>query len=288
MNPWRGWLNAEIYDRFVRERKIYGQLNRWMVELAEIPGAERIVDLACGTGATAEACLSQMDPQAELIGVDASSAMVEVARANIRDPRVRFEVAPAASVEQVVHGPVDRVVCNAAFWQFPAIRPVVEAIARLLRPGGRFVFNIPAERVRGEVSPVHPFQAALARALERARGGVFDAAASVLAPEALNAHLSASGLDPSPFVRRVYVGKQDELIGLMSIPAMIEPLTEGLAARQRESLLLAARGSVDPDAPVQVPWVYVIARRPPSETGSTRSTNERTVPATTSGSSKKG
>jgi ubiquinone/menaquinone biosynthesis C-methylase UbiE len=261
MAPWEGRLNAEIYDRFVREREIYRRLNGWLVDLADLPPAERILDLACGTGATAEACLPRMGARAELVGVDASAAMVEVARANVHDPRARFEVASAASVDQVLEPPVDRVVCNAAFWQFPAPRPVIEAIARLLRPGGTFVFNVPAERVRGETAPVHPFQAALARALERVRGAAFEGAPAALDPRSLVETLRGAGLSPEPFHRRVYTGKQDELIRLMSIPAMIGPLAEGISEDRRDALLRAARGRVDPDARVEVPWIYVVARR---------------------------
>lgn len=261
MDPWEGRLNAEIYDRFVREQEIYRCLNRWLVELADVRHAERIVDLACGTGATAEACLSRMGARAELFGVDASADMVEVARANVHDPRARFEVASAASVESVLDPPVDRVVCNAAFWQFPAPRPVVEAVARLLRPGGLFVFNVPAERIRGEPAPVHPFQAALAREVERARGAVFDASPATLSPDDLNETLRAAGLRAGPLVRRVYAGRQDELIRLMSIPAMIGPLTDGIPAARREALLRAVRRRVDPEARVEVPWIYVVALR---------------------------
>ena len=34
--PWSSWGNAEIYDRFVRERVIYGWLNRTLVRLADV------------------------------------------------------------------------------------------------------------------------------------------------------------------------------------------------------------------------------------------------------------
>lgn len=261
MAPWEGRLNAEIYDRFVREQEIYRRLNAWLVDLADLTPAERIVDLACGTGATAEACLPRMGARGELVGVDASAAMVDVARANVHDPRARFEVAPAASVEHVVKPPVDRVVCNAAFWQFPAPRPVIEAVSRLLRPGGTFVFNVPAERMRGEPAPVHPFQAALARALERARGEAFHGTPSALDPNALHDALRGAGLSPHPLERRVYVGRQDELIRLMSIPAMIGPLAEGIPDGRRDALLQAVRRRVDPEARVEVPWIYVVARR---------------------------
>ena len=144
---WRGWNNAEIYHRFVCEHRIYRRLNQRMVELADLVGARHVLDLGCGTGATALACLRVLDMEADLTGVDASEEMVEVARANILDPRARFHVAPASAVHDVEDGPFDRALCNAAFWQFPASGPVFGSLYRVLEPGARFVFNVPAERV---------------------------------------------------------------------------------------------------------------------------------------------
>jgi hypothetical protein len=60
----RSWVNAEIYDRFVREQPIYGWLNRVLVRLADVQRFERIFGLACGTGATTLACLDEMAPDA--------------------------------------------------------------------------------------------------------------------------------------------------------------------------------------------------------------------------------
>ena len=43
--PWDGWHNAEVYDRFVRERSIYAQLNRVLVDLAQVETGRRVLDL---------------------------------------------------------------------------------------------------------------------------------------------------------------------------------------------------------------------------------------------------
>ena len=36
---WDSWINAEIYDRFVRDRKVYAWLNRRLIELADVSQA---------------------------------------------------------------------------------------------------------------------------------------------------------------------------------------------------------------------------------------------------------
>ena len=111
---WNSALNAEIYDRFVREHAVYEWLNRRLVELADVARADRILDLACGTGATVMACLRTMHARAEVLGVDASQAMIRVAQANVLDPRARFERRAASDLDGLDET-FERVVCCAAF-----------------------------------------------------------------------------------------------------------------------------------------------------------------------------
>jgi 2-polyprenyl-3-methyl-5-hydroxy-6-metoxy-1,4-benzoquinol methylase len=85
------------------------------------------------------------------VGIDASEEMIGVARANAHDPRARFAVLAAAEADRL-DGVFDRVVCNAAFWQFPAAATVLAALARKTEPGATVVLN-PAERVVGEAAP---------------------------------------------------------------------------------------------------------------------------------------
>jgi SAM-dependent methyltransferase len=260
VSPWRGRINAEVYDRFVRDHRIYRRLNTHLALLARLAGARRVLDLACGTGGTALACLRFLDFDADLVGVDASEAMVEVARANILDRRARFLVAAASSVDRTVRGPFDRAVCNAAFWQFPAPGPVLAALANVLSAGALFVFNVPAERVVGEASPVHPYQVALARAIEARTGRPFPASPASIDPTVLRGLLDEHGFELQAMEQYTYEGRQRELIELMNIPAMIEPLTPELGESARAAALDEARSKVLPDEPVQVPWAFFVAR----------------------------
>jgi SAM-dependent methyltransferase len=262
---WRGWENAEIYDRFVREHAIYRWLNARLVERAHLAGARRVLDLGCGTGATAQACLAVLGPEAEVAGVDASAEMVEVARAATQDPRARFHVAPAERAEAAVQGPFDRAVSNAAFWMFPAPEAVLAGLARLLSPDGLFVFNVPSERIGqgagGEAGRVHPFQVALASAIAERTGEPFARSSRPFSPEAFRAQAARAGLQVEAEEELVYEGRQGELVELMSIPAMISPLTAGLSDADVEAVLARARAAVEPEERVQVAWTYVTARR---------------------------
>lgn len=258
--PWTSWINAEIYDRFVRERPIYGWLNRRLVELADLGGVERILDLGCGTGATTTACLGAMEPRAEIVGIDASEAMISVARANVLDPRARFEVLAAAEADRL-DGFFQRVVCCAAFWQFPFAAPVFRALGRRTESGARLVFNVPAERVGGQSAPVHPFQAALIEEIEQASGRRFEGRPELVRPSRLESDAAEHGFELHDARRLVYHSPQGELIELMTIPAMIGPLTEGLDDRQRERVLERARLRSDVAMSVEVPWIYFTFQR---------------------------
>lgn len=255
--PWSDRVNAEEYERYARDRPLYRALNEKLVALARLGSARRVLDLACGTGATARAVLGVLPADGEVVGVDASAAMVEVARAVVGDPRARFLVAPAAGVERVVEGPFDRVLSNAAFGQFPDLRPVVAAVARLLAPGGLFVFDLPGERLTGGGGRPHPFQVALARAV----GGGHTTAPAPIDERVLVELLAEQGFDVVGRERFVYRGRQGELVELMEIPAMIARAAPEASLEDRAAAVAEASRDIDPAQPVEVPWEYFVAER---------------------------
>jgi trans-aconitate 2-methyltransferase len=121
--------NASLYDAkhgFVWEKaKAVARL------LAAMPG-EQILDLGCGTGAlTADIAATG----AEVLGVDRSAEMIEVARKKY--PNLRFEVCDARTLPFA--GKFDAVFSNAALHWIPEAERVVNGVARALRHSGRFV-----------------------------------------------------------------------------------------------------------------------------------------------------
>lgn len=259
--PWSDWTNAAVYAGFVRDRSLYPDLNRELVQRADLGSARRVLDLACGTGATARACLARLPADAELVGVDASAAMVEMARAEVPDPRARFLVAPAAALHEAVSGLFDRAVCNAAFWQFPAPGAVLESLAGVLEPGGCFVFNVPVARLAGEPSPVHPLQAALARAVEARSEEPSTPTGSWLSVERLEEMLVEHGFRPLARDEVRDVRSQGELLELMAIPAMIARAAPELTSEERQAALEEAAARIDPEATLEVAWAYFTATR---------------------------
>jgi SAM-dependent methyltransferase len=141
-----GWAdddNARHYDSYARQYPMYRQTSRTLVALARLSGSSVVLDLACGTGITAEAVLAALGPEGRVIGVDKSAAMLGIAAAAIADPRVTWIRALAENVDQYLHGQADAVVCNSAIWQTD-FAATSAAVGSVLAAGGRFAFNWPS------------------------------------------------------------------------------------------------------------------------------------------------
>jgi trans-aconitate methyltransferase len=103
-----------------------------VVELLAPKSGERILDLGCGTGhLTAQIAAAR----AEVIGIDRSPEMISQARAQF--PKLKFEVADARHLH--FDRQFDAVFSNAVLHWIVEPELVVQAVARALVPGGRFV-----------------------------------------------------------------------------------------------------------------------------------------------------
>ncbi|WP_263808075.1 class I SAM-dependent methyltransferase [Salinibacter sp.] len=127
---------ATVYDLFWARyvNKTIPVLQR----VADVTAGERGLDLACGTGPFEWRVLDE-EPDATLVGVDLSPAMVERARAKLDGrPGVRFE---QADVHDLPFGDnaFDVAVCANTFHYFTHPEQVLTEARRVLRPGGRLV-----------------------------------------------------------------------------------------------------------------------------------------------------
>lgn len=99
-----------------------------------------VVDLGCGTGALT-ASLAERWPDAEVLGVDSSRAMLEQA-APLTSPRLRFELADVAAWQP--GGPVDVLVTNATLQWVPGHLDLLRRWVAALAPGGVLALQVPA------------------------------------------------------------------------------------------------------------------------------------------------
>ncbi|HEY8516162.1 MAG TPA: methyltransferase domain-containing protein [Candidatus Binatia bacterium] len=118
-------------ERYARNARFVSELGAPVVELLAPRPGERILDLGCGDGALTERLV---ELGCELVGIDASAAQVEAARARGLDARVGEGEALEFAEE------FDAVFSNAALhWMKRHPERVVDGVWRALRPGGRFV-----------------------------------------------------------------------------------------------------------------------------------------------------
>jgi tRNA (cmo5U34)-methyltransferase len=99
--------------------------------------AARILELGIGTGETARRVL-ELHPGAELVAVDESEEMIDVARTTVGG-----DLSVARLQDELPAGPFDLVVAALSVHHLDAEekRDLFRRLARSLRPGGRFVLG---------------------------------------------------------------------------------------------------------------------------------------------------
>ncbi|WP_276261318.1 class I SAM-dependent methyltransferase [Haloglomus litoreum] len=110
-----------------------------LVDLLDPAPGERVLDLGCGTGDLTATLAERVGAGGRAVGVDRSASMVARARARHDDPRfVRGDLRSLP-----VTG-ADGALSNAALHWVPASDQdrTLAAVARALRPGGRFVAEL--------------------------------------------------------------------------------------------------------------------------------------------------
>lgn len=117
---------------------------RWM-DLA--PGL-KILDLACGTGGITIPAAKAIGASGEIIGVDISGASLAIARSKAEQESVKVkfiyhDIAALDDVEEIKGKEFDLITCGSAvaLLQHPA--DAVKGWAKLLKKGGRMIFDVP-------------------------------------------------------------------------------------------------------------------------------------------------
>src|SRR5689334_13843156 len=128
---------AGRYD-FITRLLSYGRDQAWKRDLmarAAIRAGERVLDLATGTGDLAIAAASA---GASVVGLDLAPRMVRLARAKPGAGGVHFLVGDMTSLP-LPPASVDAVTTGYGLRNVPDLDRAIAEIARVLRPGGRFL-----------------------------------------------------------------------------------------------------------------------------------------------------
>ena len=131
---------ASIYDRMNHVLSL-GFDRRWRkLAVAEVEGRpERVLDLACGTGDMAFA-LARRFPDAEILGVDLTPAMLDIARAKSKLPKIRFVEGDALNLSSLVSGATFALcTCAFGFRNFPDRPKALREVWNVLTPKGELL-----------------------------------------------------------------------------------------------------------------------------------------------------
>ncbi|WP_299955747.1 class I SAM-dependent methyltransferase [uncultured Modestobacter sp.] len=134
-----------FYDRVADEFRAHAEDNAYnahydrpaVLDLLGDVAGRRVLDAGCGPGLYAEALLAR---GAEVIGFDASAAMVELARARVGN-RARIDLARLDQPLPYPDDAVDLVVCALAIHYVEDRQAAFTELHRVLRPGGAAVVS---------------------------------------------------------------------------------------------------------------------------------------------------
>ncbi len=238
-----GWDHpdtARYYEAFCRCHRRYTDANQSLISAAALLPGMRVLDVAAGTGRTAEAALAY---GVDLTCVEPAHAMR--LRGESRVPRARWvETWPE-------DGDVfDRVLCGAGIWQILPLGETFARAAAALRAGGAFVFDIPSLYL-GEADPLgggrDPYLLELPGKLSAGRLPQAVAAEGLPPTEEIDALLAGTGFTGARWSWRSRF-TQPALRDWMKIPPITDALFEGLSADERAALVDAAYAECDPES----------------------------------------
>lgn len=127
--------NASEYERLA------DPMTRWggqVLERLQLTGNETVLDGGCGTGRVTEQLLAKL-PHGRVIGVDASVAMVEQAKARFANDARVTAIAADLSTLELPEPPMDAILSTATFHWIRDHNKLFTQLAKALKPGGQLV-----------------------------------------------------------------------------------------------------------------------------------------------------
>jgi ubiquinone/menaquinone biosynthesis C-methylase UbiE len=131
---------AAEYDRAFAH--VTAHFMPFLLRAAHLAPGLRVLDIATGTGLSAEAALAAVGPTGHVTAADLSPAMAEKARERLgRAPNVLVSVEDGQALS-FSDGSFDAVLCNLGLMFFPNPVRGLSEFRRVLRPGGRAAVSV--------------------------------------------------------------------------------------------------------------------------------------------------
>lgn len=232
---------AENYETFMVPA-FFGPWADRMADRAEPIAGVSALDVGSGTGVVARR-LARLGA-GRTVGLDASPAMLDVARAAASREGVRVDWHEgAAEVLPFGDGEFDLVTCQFALMFFADRAAALREMHRVLRPGGRLCLSVLQPIAR------HPFYGALDRAIERRLGAsgvgqIFALGdADALAARAAAAGFRDVAVEPASMDAR-FGDPGDFIAGEIEVDTAAIPSMQALDAAARKDLVQAVTGEM--------------------------------------------
>lgn len=139
---------AAVYDRTAPTfdqvgPRYFRRFGQRLTELARIPEGARVLDVACGRGASLFPAAEQAGERGRVLGIDLSSGMiretsVELSARGLSNVELRVMDAEALELPDAAF---DIVLCGFAVFFFPNVHVALREFRRVLRPGGRLALS---------------------------------------------------------------------------------------------------------------------------------------------------
>jgi SAM-dependent methyltransferase len=248
MSSWDDPETAMYYEAFCRTHSRYIRANAALISHACIAPGMRLLDLAAGTGRTAEAALRCLGESGSVICIEPFAGMRTLGMRRITDDRVAW-----SSLLPDAQESFDRILCGAAIWQMQPLSETLRALAQLLRPHGALCFNIPAiylleaEEPGGGSDPLLlslPARLTASRSSAPAEEPRDDQAHTPLSGRRIGEWLDLVGLHAESWCFRVRV-TQDAYADWLKIPVLTDRLLGGSTPQERARQIDSALSAVD-------------------------------------------
>lgn len=139
--PYAGGSVPQNYERYLVPLLFLD----YAVDLAsrlDVPAGAAVLETACGSGAVTRHLQARIPSDARLTASDLAPAMLEQARQVVSDvSNVDFREADATDLP-FADNAFDAVICQFGLMLFPDKAQGMREAARVLKPGGQYVFNV--------------------------------------------------------------------------------------------------------------------------------------------------
>jgi ubiquinone/menaquinone biosynthesis C-methylase UbiE len=131
---------ADSYDD--PANAFWARFGRRTIERLALRPGNRVVDVCCGSGASALPAARQVGPGGAVLGIDLSDRLLELARAKAGDEglcNVEFRAGDMLDLD--FHAQFDAVVCVFGVFFVPDMAAAVRALWQAVRPGGKLAIT---------------------------------------------------------------------------------------------------------------------------------------------------